>query len=485
MRFLDFTIALSQFTDALLPGHLQLSHETWRSCKIKIIIYIIAHNGGKLSKIANEVPMRIERDKYMRELIASRWNGQIKVVTGLRRSGKSYLLKFLFAETLRSEGIDDDSIIMLELDQIKFAAFRNPLLLARFVREKVTDPKKKYYLFVDEIQFSEKVPNPYLPQGKKITFYDALNEFKEMENLDVYVTGSTSRMLSSDILTEFRGRGHEIRMHPLSFAEYYSVIQGDKRDALADYLVFGGMPYSLHLDNEEKKMKYLKGLASEMYIKDIVERQNIERVDVLDAILDLLASSVGSLTNPNNIANALISKVGIKTNVNTVRAYIGHLKDAFLFAEAKRYDVRGKAYFDYPNKYYCEDNGLRNARTGFRQQDVTHLMENTIYNELIRRGFSVDVGVVYSHETNARGNSVQLPHEIDFVVNRGGERVYIQSAYRMESEQKKQSEIRPFFLTGDAFRKIIIRDDVGRRWFDEKGILNLNLTDFLLDDAIV
>ncbi len=208
-------------------------------------------------------------------------------------------------------------------------------------------------------------------------------------------------------------------------------------------------------------------------------------MDILDAILDLLASSVGSLTNPNNIANALLSKVGIKTNVNTVRAYIEHLKDAFLFAEAKRYDVREKAYFDYPNKYYCEDNGLRNARTGFRQQDVTHLMENTIYNELIRRGFSVDVGVVYSHETNARGNSVQVPHEIDFVVNRSGERVYIQSAYRMESEQKKQSEIRPFFLTGDAFRKIIIRDDVGRRWFDEKGILNVNLSDFLLDDAIV
>lgn len=429
--------------------------------------------------------MKIERDKYMRELIESRWNGQIKVITGLRRSGKSYLLKFLFAEFLRAEGVIDNSIIMLELDQTKFAAFRNPLLLAKFVREKVSGHKRKYYLFVDEIQFSEKVSNPSVPDGKKITFYDALNEFKEMENLDVYVTGSTSKMLSRDILTEFRGRGYEIKMHPLSFAEYYSVVQGDKHDALADYLVFGGMPYSLRLGSEEKKMKYLKDLAAELYIKDIIERQNIERVDVLDAIIDLLSSSIGSLTNPNNIANALITQVGIKTNVNTVRTYIGHLKDAFLFAEAKRYDVRGKAYFDYPNKYYCEDNGLRNARTGFRQQDLTHLMENTIYNELVLRGFSVDVGVVYSYETNARGNSVQVPHEIDFVVNRGGERVYIQSAYRIESERKKQNEMRPFFLTGDAFRKIIIRDDVGRRWFDEKGILNVNLIDFLLDDSIV
>lgn len=429
--------------------------------------------------------MKIKRDEYLKELIDAQWDGQIKVITGLRRSGKSYLLKTLFRDYLRRErGVDGDHILVLELDLAKFAGYRNPIKLAERVEEWAKGGGKRY-LFIDEIQMCEAVPNPDVPNGKGITFYDALNEFREIRNLDVYVTGSNSHMLSSDVLTEFRGRGNEIRMHPLSFAEYLSVHGGDRRDALDDYLVFGGLPYCVQLNTEEKRMKYLKDLLSELYIKDIVERKKVERIDVLDAVLDLLSSSVGSLTNPTNIANALVSKLKAKTNANTVRSYISYLEDAFIFSEARRYDVKGKSYFDYPNKYYCEDLGLRNARIGFRDQDRTHLMENAVYNELLRRGFSVDVGVVYSWERNEKGNSVKVPREIDFVVNRGNERVYIQSAYGMDTDEKKAQELKPFSLTGDSFRKIIVRNDIGRRGFDESGVLNIALTDFLLDPASV
>lgn len=394
-------------------------------------------------------------------------------------------LKTLFRDYLRRErGVDGDHILVLELDLAKFAGYRNPIKLAERVEEWAKGGGKRY-LFIDEIQMCEAVPNPDVPNGKGITFYDALNEFREIRNLDVYVTGSNSHMLSSDVLTEFRGRGNEIRMHPLSFAEYLSVHGGDRRDALDDYLVFGGLPYCVQLNTEEKRMKYLKDLLSELYIKDIVERKKVERIDVLDAVLDLLSSSVGSLTNPTNIANALVSKLKAKTNANTVRSYISYLEDAFIFSEARRYDVKGKSYFDYPNKYYCEDLGLRNARIGFRDQDRTHLMENAVYNELLRRGFSVDVGVVYSWERNEKGNSVKVPREIDFVVNRGNERVYIQSAYGMDTDEKKAQELKPFSLTGDSFRKIIVRNDIGRRGFDESGVLNIALTDFLLDPASV
>ena len=383
--------------------------------------------------------MIIKRDVYLQQLISYRFDGLVKVITGIRRCGKSFLLKNLYREWLLKNGVKDEQIITVELDLAKDIKYRNPLLLSSYIREKVENSKDEYYLFVDEIQMSDEVANPYNTDGKKITFYDALNDLRNLENLDVYVTGSNSKMLSSDILTEFRGRSDEIRVHPLSFKEYYSAVGGNKNEAFEEYAFYGGMPLILSRPNDTAKMNYLKSLFSEVYIKDIVERKRIDRQDVLEQIINLLCSSVGSLTNPTKIANTLKSTQGISVSSNTIRAYIGHLEDAFLFSESKRYDVKGKAYFDSPNKYYSEDIGLRNARIGFRQQEMTHIMENIIYNELIIRQFSVDVGVVYSRCTNENGSSVRAPREIDFVVNSGGKRAYIQSAYAMPTEEKAEA----------------------------------------------
>lgn len=432
----------------------------------------------------------IVRDRYLQALVSRMWNGQVKVVTGIRRCGKSYLLKTIFRDWLKREkGVSDDDMLVIELDSVAWIRCRNPLELAKEVEEWRTSRGKDAlcYLFIDEIQMCEEVRNPYVPDGKKISFYDALNGFMHMDGLDVYVTGSNSKMLSKDILTEFRGRGDEVRMHPLTFAEYYGAIGGDARSALERYMRFGGMPFTITRPDDASREKYLKDLFEEVYFKDIVERRRVDRMDVLNNVTDFLCSSIGSLTNPNNIANCLKATYGYDVTRPTVLSYMGHLMDAFLFSEARRYDVKGRSYFDYPNKYYCEDVGLRNARTGFRQQEVTHLMENVIYNELVARGFSVDVGVVISREANANGNSVRIPREIDFVVNKGGERVYVQSAFAipMEDDAKRISEFKPFSLTGDSFRKIVVRQDVGVRWFDDQGILNVNLADFLLDPMVV
>ena len=429
--------------------------------------------------------MEIKRDSYLQQLISYRFDGLVKVITGIRRCGKSYLLKNIYRDYLIENGIKGEQIITIELDLAKDIKYRNPLILSSYVRKKVEKSKEEYYLFVDEIQMSDEVANPYNQEGKKITFYDALNDLRGLSNLDVYVTGSNSKMLSSDILTEFRGRSDEIRVHPLSFAEYYSAVGGDKNEAFDEYAFYGGMPLILSRPNETAKMNYLNSLFSEVYIKDIVERKRIERQDILEQILDLLCSSVGSLTNPNKIANTLQSKQGGGVSANTIRAYIGHLEDAFLFSESKRYDVKGKSYFDSPNKYYSEDIGLRNARIGFRQQEMTHIMENIIYNELNIRQFLVDVGVVYSRTVNDNGNSIRIPREIDFVVNSGGKRTYIQSVYAMPTDEKAETELRPFTLVGDSFPKIVVRKDVGKRWYDNNGILNINVIDFLLDKEII
>ena len=429
--------------------------------------------------------MEIKRDSYLEQLIAYRFDGLVKVITGIRRCGKSYLLKNIYRDYLIENGVKEEQIITIELDLAKDIKYRNPLILSSYVREKVEKSKDEYYLFVDEIQMSDEVSNPYNPDGKKITFYDALNDLRGLSNLDVYVTGSNSKMLSSDILTEFRGRSDEIRVHPLSFAEYYSAVGGDKNEAFDEYAFYGGMPLILSRPNDTAKMNYLKSLFSEVYIKDIVERKRIERQDVLEQILDLLCSSVGSLTNPTKIANTLKSKQWVSVSANTIRAYIGHLEDAFLFSESKRYDVKGKSYFDSPNKYYCEDIGLRNARIGFRQQEMTHIMENIIYNELNIRQFSVDVGVVYARTLSEKGNSIRTPREIDFVVNSGGKRTYIQSAYTMPTDEKAEVELRPFTLTGDSFPKIVVRKDIGKRWYDDNGILNINVIDLLLDKELI
>lgn len=435
--------------------------------------------------------MEIKRDRYLQKLISYMWDGQVKVITGIRRCGKSYLLRTLFKRHLLNNGIKPENIITIELDLTRDIRFRNPLELASHVRNIVENSNEEFYLFVDEIQMSDKVPNPYNPDGKQITFYDALNDLKSLPNLDVYVTGSNSKMLSSDILTEFRGRSDEIRVHPLSFSEYYTAVGGDKNEAFDDFSFFGGMPLILSRPTDTAKMSYLKTLFSEVYIKDIVERKSIEREDMLEQILDLLCSSVGSLTNPNKIFNTLKTKYGTNASdmisANTVKAYIAHLEDAFLFSESKRYDVRGKSYFDYPNKYYCEDIGLRNARIGFRQQEPTHIMENILYNDLLIRDLSVDVGVVYSTVKNEKGNSTRVAREIDFIATRGGggKKVYIQSAYAIGSPEKAEQETTPFFLTGDSFPKIIVRKDIGKRWYDDNGYLHINIIDFLLDDSIV
>lgn len=429
--------------------------------------------------------MEIKRDSYLQQLISYRFDGLVKVITGIRRSGKSYLLKNIYKEYLLQNGVKEEQIIVIELDLAKDIKYRNPLILSQYVREIVEKSKGEFYLFIDEIQMSDEVPNPYNTEGKKITFYDALNDLRSLSNLDVYVTGSNSKMLSGDILTEFRGRSDEIRVHPLSFAEYYSAVGGDKSEVFDDYAFYGGMPLILSRPNDAAKMTYLKSLFTEVYIKDIVERKKIERQDVLEQILDLLCSSIGSLTNPTKIADTLRSKQTVGVAANTIRSYIGHLEDAFLFSESKRYDVKGKSYFDSPNKYYSEDIGLRNARIGFRQQEMTHIMENIIYNELMIRQFSVDVGVVYARTINQNGNSVRTPREIDFVVTSGGKKTYIQSAYSMPTKEKAEVELKPFALTGDYFPKIVVRKDIGKRWYDENGILNINLIDFLLDKELI
>ena len=429
--------------------------------------------------------MEIKRDRYLQQVIDYMWDGQVKVITGIRRCGKSFLLNTLFKKYLLEQGVPADNIISIELDLTKDIKYRDPLVLAEYVRSRVEGQDGKFYLFVDEIQMSDEVKNPYNPDGKKITFYDALNDLRSLPNLDVYVTGSNSKMLSKDILTEFRGRSDEIQVHPLNFAEYYSAVGGDKEDAFEDYAFYGGMPLVLSRPNDTAKANYLSSLFSEVYIKDIVERKKIEREDILGLLLDLLCSSVGSLTNPKKIADTLRSKTGENIAQNTISAYIAHLEDAFLFSEAKRYDVKGRKYFEYPYKYYCEDIGLRNARIGFRQQEMTHIMENIIYNELIIRGFAVDVGVVFSNERNASGSYSKVAREIDFVATKGGKKVYIQSAFALPDEEKAEQELKPFSLTIDSFPKIVVRKDIRKRWYDDNGVLNVGLVDFLLDEHVI
>lgn len=431
----------------------------------------------------------IQRDLYLKKLISYMWDGQVKVITGIRRCGKSYLLRILFKNYLLTHGVKEEHILSFELDLAKDIRYRHPLELAKAVRERVENESDRYYLFVDEIQMSDEVPNPYNPNGKAITFYDALNDLNSLSNLDIYVIGSNSKMLSSDILTEFRGRSDEIRVHPLSFAEYYAAVGGDREDAFDDYTFYGGMPLILSRPDDTAKMDYLKSLFSEVYLKGIVERKKIKREDVLSATVDLLCSSVGSLTNPNNIGKSLNSRqklAGENTVApNTVKAYISYLMDAYLFEECRRYDVKGKDYFDYPNKYYCDDIGLRNARIGFRQQEMTHIMENIIYNDLRIRGCEVDIGIVYGNAKNQSGQTVQVAREIDFIATYGGKRTYIQSAYALDTEEKALTENKPFGLTGDSFPKIIVRHDIRKRWYDDQGVLNTSVLDFLLDDRII
>lgn len=417
----------------------------------------------------------VKRDSYLKRLIHNMWNGEVKVITGIRRCGKSVLLFDLFYEYLLSQGVKDDHILKFELDQRRYDQYRNPITLCEYVENAVSDRKQeKFYLFIDEVQYTTKEIDKE-NGGIEVTIYDMLNELKAYRNLDVYVTGSNSKGLSNDIATEFRGRVTQIHVYPLSFQEYYSYVGGDERKALDTYMLYGGMPRLLTLEDDIDKKNYLTSLFKEVYIKDIVERNKIEREDILGDILDFLASQISSLTNPTNIANALTSMKHEKINSALVSNYVQHTMDSFLISTAKRYDVKGKTYFEYPNKYYYTDIGLRNARLNYRQYDPGHIMENIIYNELIQRGYSVDVGVV-TDRTKGRN----LQREIDFVVNDADRKVYIQSAFRMDTEQKTSSELTSLLLMKDFFRKIIVRMDIPHHFYDENGIFHCNLIDLLL-----
>lgn len=416
----------------------------------------------------------IQRDLYLHRLVSYMWDGQIKVITGIRRCGKSILLFELFRDYLLSQGVDTENIIMVELDKRKDIKYRNPITLCNMVEAKIQQSTQQYYLFIDEVQLSVSVPDPDLP-GEMVTIYDMLNELRGYNNLDVYVTGSNSKMLSSDIITEFRGRSSQIHVYPLSFREFFSAVGGDKQDAFDRYMLYGGMPYLLNLREDAQRKAYLQQLFNEVYIKDIVEREGIERPDILSDVLDYLASSVSSLTNPTNIANTLNSIQKANVSVNTVSNYLGYLKNAFLISEAKRWDVKGKHYFQYPNKYYYSDIGLRNARVNFRQFDPGHIMENILYNELIIQGYSVDVGVVTD-----RRKRQNVQKEIDFVVNQGDKKVYIQSAYELSHAEKTAGELDSLRLTNDFFGKIVMRRDIPASFSDENGIRHINVLDFLL-----
>ena len=417
----------------------------------------------------------IKRDSYLNRMIHHMWNGEVKVITGIRRCGKSVLLFDLFYEYLLSQSVQEDHIIKIELDQRRYYKFRNPITLCEYVEDLVSGKKdEKFYLFIDEVQLTTKVIDKE-NGGIEVSIYDMLNELKAYKNLDVYVTGSNSKGLSKDIATEFRGRATQIHVFPLSFEEFYSHVGGDEKKALDTYMLYGGMPRLLALTDEKDKKDYLSSLYSELYIKDIVERNGIEREDILHDILDFLASQISSLTNPTNIANALTSMKNEKVNSTLVSNYVQHIIDSFLISMAKRYDVKGKTYFKYPNKYYYTDIGLRNARLNYRQYDPGHIMENIIYNELLRRGYFVDVGVVTD-----RTGGANLQKEIDFVVNDADKKIYIQSAFQMDTEKKESSELASLILTKDFFKKIIVRMDIPHNFYDDTGIFHCNLIDLLL-----
>lgn len=420
----------------------------------------------------------IKRDSYLNRIINKQENGLIKVITGIRRCGKSYLLFNLFYDHLIESGIKEEQIITIALDDDTNIQYRDPDELSKYVRSKIVN-KDMYYILIDEVQYAiskEELKNP-----DNIRLYNVLNGLMRLRNVDIYVTGSNSKMLTKDVLTAFRGRGDEVRVYPISFKEYYAFVGGDKSDSYEEYALYGGMPLVLSKKTDAEKMNYLQGLFTEVYFKDIVERYEIELPDVLEELTDDLCSSIGSLTNASKITNTLQSVKNIKVSSTTISNYLNYLIESFLFCNAKRYDVKGKKYFEYPSKYYCTDIGLRNARLNFRQQEETHIMENIIYNELLCRGYSVDVGVVEIVERND-GKKTKKQCEIDFVVNVGAKKYYIQSALNVSDPTKMETELRPLKNTKDFFKKIIISKTSMKPWTDEDGILHLGLYEFLLNE---
>lgn len=436
--------------------------------------------------------MLIERKQYVDKLLSKSWNGKVKIITGIRRCGKSFLLRTLYKQTLMKKGVKANCFIEVDLEKEEYAAYRNPMVLADFVRERTKDRRRKFYVFVDEIQRSYKVKTSdvderLVPEEDRellyTTFYDTLSSLMALPNVDVYVTGSNSKMLSSDIVTNFRDRGCEVKVYPLSLGEFYTYADMEKSETLEAYLTYGGMPLAVIEQDESEKRKYLQDLHKNVYMKDIVERHKLKNDTILDGLTDAIYSSVGSLTNPHKLAMTTGSLMGRGTSDNTIKNYLDCLEDAYLIASAKRWDVKGKRYLSTILKYYAMDLGLRNARLNWRQQERSHLMENMLYNDLVRRGYSVDVGVV-ELEREVDGKRQQSQYEIDFVVNTSIGKVYIQSALNVDTPEKKAQETFSLRNTGDFCRKIVVLDGSRKMWTDEEGVMYVGIIPFLLDNVI-
>lgn len=411
--------------------------------------------------------MEIARDLYLTKLKNKKNNKLIKIITGLRRSGKSYLLDPIFKNSLIADGVREDHIIKIDLDSIENRELTTDgLNLYKYIMNKIKD-NEMYYILLDEIQKVEE-------------FESVLNSFLRKNNLDVYVTGSNSKFLSTDIITEFRGRGDEIRVYPLSFSEFYNTYE-DKRRALKDYMTYGGMPYTLYLKDSEEKSQYLNDLFKNTYLNDIIERNKIQREDLLEIIINMLSSSGGSLTNPKKLYDTFISNGYTNINRNTINSYMNYLQDAFLINKVERYDIKGKKYITTPSKYYFTDIGLRNARLNFRQQEEDHLMENIIYNELLVRGYNVDVGVIERFEKDSTDKTIRKQLEVDFVCNQSSKRYYIQSAFAIPNKEKMEQEQKSLINIDDSFKKIIVVKDDINLWRNEEGILIISLEEFLLN----
>ena len=411
--------------------------------------------------------MEIKRDRYLEDLKDRMHNGMIKVVTGIRRSGKSYLVFTIFKKYLINEGVNEDHIIEMEFDKIENAKYRDPYTLLDFVKEQIKD-KEDYYVLLDEVQMLE-------------DFEEVLNSLLHIKNLDIYVTGSNSRFLSGDVLTEFRGRGDEVHVYPLTFQEAMQNYKGDIYHGWAEYVTYGGLPLVWGMRTDQQKIKYLTDLFEKTYISDIIDRNGIEKTEELEALLNVLASAIGSLTNPTKIEATFKSVLKSKISRNTIVQYIEYLKDAYIINEANRYDVKGRKYIGTPLKYYYEDLGLRNARLGFRRMEETHLMENAVYNELLSRGYVVDVGVVETRKRNQEGKQEKRKLEIDFVANMGSRRYYIQSAFQIPDQEKERQEKESLNNVDDSFKKIVLVKDVVKISRDEKGIVTMSIYDFLMD----
>ena len=429
--------------------------------------------------------MKISRDFYLEKLIAAKGDGYVKVVTGIRRCGKSYLLFTLFKGHLLSSGVKESRIVEIALDSDEFEGLRDPRKLSAYVRAKVARGKGTYYVLIDEIQMCEEVLSVVEGSESKITFYDVLNGLMKLSNVDLYVTGSNSKMLSDEVATHFRDRGEIIRMHPLTFSEYFKSSGLSEYQAWNRYLVYGGMPEAVLKKTDAARRDYLAGLFKTLYFKDIVEHNGLRDDLVLGLLTDVLMSSTGSLTNPSKIANTLSTEQGVKPDVHTVQRYLKFLTQAYLFSKSARYDVKGRRYMQYPSKWYAEDVGLRNARLNYRQSEKTHLMENVIYNELVVRGYNVDVGVVEVKVTAESGKRETRQYEIDFVVNTGFEKLYIQSALELDNDAKHEQETFSLRKTRDAFRKLVVVGGDQPFYTDDDGISFVGVIPFLLDKSIL